>query len=664
MGVIPQRQVHLDFHTSEHIKGIGSKFSKEQFISCLKKGHINSITVFAKCHHGVAYFPSKTIHPHPYLEIDLLSEMLDACREAGVEAPVYISAGLDMQYVFEHPEHSIIDNRNGTHATVAEEDGVKFISDRPHAHYRRLCMNTPYLDHLVKQVEEVVERYRPIGIFLDIVGECVCYCENCRRTAREMGLDENDDASFIEVAKVVYKKYYTAINEAATRIKPDIRIFHNSGHIKCGRRDLAHANTHLEIESLPTGGWGYDHFPKTARYAMGLGMEYLGMTGKFHGTWGEFGGYKHPNALKYEVALSLANGAKCSVGDQMHPYGFLDDATYELIGQAYSDAEKLEEYCYDTTSVADIALLSLESYLVANNPPADAGACRMMLEGKYLYNVVDEDNDLSGYKLVIIPDGVKFSEALQNKLRAFVEGGGKLLMVGGASSDGKSTHGFDLGVELLGAGNYNPAYYHPHYNALGLTSATYLVREQMYKTRLTDNSAVALGYSRDTFFNRTPKHFCSHQHTPYVEEDSCPAVVIGKDGAYIAWDIFNEYATVGSIIHKDTFIKVVDELLGDKKTLKTNLGSAGVITLTDQKDKKRFVLHTLYAVPQTRGNGVQVIEDLPTIYGTTIELKLPVNVKKIYDALDKSEVAFTQDDDLCRITIDSFTCSKVLVIEY
>ena len=109
---------------------------------------------------------------------------------------------------------------------------------------------------------------------------------------------------------------------------------------------------------------------------------------------------------------------------------------------------------------------------------------------------------------------------------------------------------------------------------------------------------------------------------------------------------------------------MVDELLGDKKTLKTNLGSAGVITLTDQKDKKRFVLHTLYAVPQTRGNGVQVIEDLPTIYGTTIELKLPVNVKKIYDALDKSEVAFTQDDDLCRITIDSFTCSKVLVIEY
>ena len=64
---IPQRQVHLDFHTSECIDGIGSMFDKKQFQRCLKKGHVNSITVFAKCHHGWAYFPSKTNEIHPGL---------------------------------------------------------------------------------------------------------------------------------------------------------------------------------------------------------------------------------------------------------------------------------------------------------------------------------------------------------------------------------------------------------------------------------------------------------------------------------------------------------------------------------------------------------------------------------------------------------------------
>ena len=42
------RQVHLDFHTSEHIEDIGKKFDKKQFQTALKEGHINSITLFSK----------------------------------------------------------------------------------------------------------------------------------------------------------------------------------------------------------------------------------------------------------------------------------------------------------------------------------------------------------------------------------------------------------------------------------------------------------------------------------------------------------------------------------------------------------------------------------------------------------------------------------------
>lgn len=61
------RQVHLDFHTSEKIPGIGSRFSKAQFQEALKTGHVNSITVFSKCHHGWAYHPSKANEIHPGL---------------------------------------------------------------------------------------------------------------------------------------------------------------------------------------------------------------------------------------------------------------------------------------------------------------------------------------------------------------------------------------------------------------------------------------------------------------------------------------------------------------------------------------------------------------------------------------------------------------------
>jgi hypothetical protein len=54
------------------------------------------------------------------------------------------------------------------------------------------------------------------------------------------------------------------------------------------------------------------------------------MTGKFHQTWGEFGGFKRPEALRYECAAMLAFGARCSIGDQLHPSGEMNPDTYEL----------------------------------------------------------------------------------------------------------------------------------------------------------------------------------------------------------------------------------------------------------------------------------------------------------------------------------------------
>lgn len=662
MNIIPQRQVHLDFHTSGCIDGIGLMFDAEQFKSCLKKGHVNSITVFAKCHHGWAYFPSEANQMHPGLKFDLLSSMLKACDEIGVQAPVYISAGLDEKYFVEHPDQIVLASPDAKYPEIIEKDGVK-CSAEPIPNYHRICMNSPYLDVLVKQTEEVVRKFRPVGIFLDIVGETDCYCKYCRAEAERLGMDTEDPKTYKKLGRITYKKYYTAINNAARAIKPDIRIFHNSGHIPCGRRDLAEAHTHLELESLPTGGWGYDHFPKSARYVSCLGKEYLGMTGKFHLTWGEFGGFKHPNALRYEVALSLANGAKCSVGDQMHPYGFLDDATYELIGKAYSEAERVEEYCYEVESVADIGLLSAEAMVegLGKTPSCDVGACRMLLEGKYLYDVLDQECDFGKYKLIILPDIIKLTPELTDKLRRFVDGGGKLLCTGLSGTDENDALVFDLGVKIRGKSEFRPAYYHPNYDALGLTPSSYVIYSQMYDTELGDGEV--LGYSRNTFFNRAPEHFCSHKHTPYVMQDNSPAVVIGRQGGYIAFNAFTEYAEVGSYILKDTVLRVIDRLLGSEKTLKTNLPSCGVVTLNRQSGKNRDVLHMLYASPIKRGSGVEVIEELLPIYGTELEIKTS-EVKGVKLVPQNRDIPYEYRDGVLRFKVDEFSCSQIAIIQH
>src|SRR5260370_745835 len=65
-------------------------------------------------------------------------------------------------------------------------------------------------------------------------------------------------------------------------LNSDCTIFYNAGHIGPRHRPVRTAYTHFEVESLPSGEWGYLHFPMTIRYARNLGLDCLGHTGKFH----------------------------------------------------------------------------------------------------------------------------------------------------------------------------------------------------------------------------------------------------------------------------------------------------------------------------------------------------------------------------------------------
>ena len=83
MDKLPFRQVHLDFHTGQCMPGVGSKFSEEDFEKALKEGHINSITLFSKCHHGWSYHPTSVNKMHPSLDTDLLGRQLKVCKKTG-----------------------------------------------------------------------------------------------------------------------------------------------------------------------------------------------------------------------------------------------------------------------------------------------------------------------------------------------------------------------------------------------------------------------------------------------------------------------------------------------------------------------------------------------------------------------------------------------------
>ena len=510
--MLAYRQVHLDFHTSECIPGIGSKFDKRQFQEALKVGHVNSITIFAKCHHGWSYYPTKVNEMHPHLEFDLLKAQLDACKEIGVKSPVYLSAGFDEKMARDHSDWLI---RN-------LDETTDYTRDFSEAGYHRMCYNTPYLDKLLAEIDEVMTMYHPEGIFLDISTVMPCTCSYCRKSIVERGKDYRDPAAVLEQAEITFAEYTHRVEKIVHRHNPDCTIFHNAGHITRGRRDIAHANSHLELESLPTGGWGYDHFPMSAAYVMNLGMEYLGMTGKFHTTWGEFGGFKHPNALRYETGLSLAFGAKCSIGDQLHPNGKMNEKTYQLIGKAYEEVEAKEPWCYDAENICDIAVLGEEACLTeaASRDTihnGDIGANRVLLNGHYLYTFIDKEVDFNKFKVLILPDTVRLNKELANRLNAYLEQGGKLLLSGESGLwENEDVFAVETGAIYCGKNTYRP-----NYCLFKKKGAAEVVYQQSHLIEPVDGEIWL--YGQNSYFNRDLYHFSSHQHTPNNEETFFPA---------------------------------------------------------------------------------------------------------------------------------------------
>jgi hypothetical protein len=646
------RQVHLDFHTSEKIAGIGSAFDPARFQAALRLGHVDSITVFAKCHHGWHYHPTSAGRVHPQLGFDLLRAQIDAAHAIGVKTPVYLSAGLDEQTYWREPGWARRD----------ASGSVPWAGSNDKAGFHEMCMNSPYLNQLAAQVEETARTYDVDGIFLDIVGPRPCWCCRCV-TERLAEGDASDPVLIAAQSRRVYLNYTRRMREALDRAKPGARIFHNAGHITRGALAIAGQNTHLELESLPTGGWGYDHFPLSAGYARTTGMEFLGMTGKFHLSWGEFGGFKHPNALRYEAAAAIAQGAAVSVGDQLHPDGAMEEATYATIGAAFAEVEAKEAWIGDVRSLAEVALLSFEAvgqtvHEHGKGNGIDEGAVRMLLEGHVWFDVVDTRADWSRYKLLVLPDAIRPDAALAERLLAYVRAGGRILATGASGlKAGSDEQIFDFGAADAGPSPFSPEYIVPVEAVAPWPRTAFVVYGA--GRRLALRGGTVLAEREEPYFNRALGSFCSHQHTPNRRGAAGPAIVSGPHGTWIAHPVCHLYHERGQQILRELFMRALQRELRGLQ-IESSLPSAGRVTLMRQDAQKRDVLHLLFATPVKRGNGVEVIEDLIPLADVQVAVRRTAKPSTVRLVPEGKLLPFTYADGRVSFTVPTIVCHQMV----
>lgn len=671
------RQVHLDFHTSEHIEGIGSEFDPEEFASTLEKARVNSVTCFARCHHGWIYFDTKA-HPerrHPHLKKNLLKEQIEACRARDIRVPIYITVQWDHYTANAHPEWVAIDEMGCPLGTPPYEAGF----------YRELCVNSPYVETFLKpHVQEVLEGLPTDGIFFDIVRPLNCSCKYCLAQMEEQDIDPSNAEVRRQFGLETINEFKRKMTRFVRDFNEECTIFYNSGHISSRHRSIVDAYTHFELESLPGGGWGYLHFPSTVRLARNFGVECIGMTGKFHTTWGDFHSFKNEPALQFECFQMLALGAKCSVGDQLHPSGKIDQHVYDLIGSVYSEVEKREPWCREGRPVTEIGVFTVEEDYgteFGGLPPALMGAMRILEESAHQFDVVDFDSDFSNYSVLVLPDNILVSNELAEKIAAYMAAGGSLIASFESGMDAerhefeleelgvklKSNGPRDLNGEMVRGKPFLRADYAEYVLPTGSIGKGLPKTEHVMYVRGIDietrSSAETLVNKINSYFDRTYKHFCSHQQTPSSSQIAGPAVVKNGKAIYFANPIFSEYNRIAPRWHKQMFLNALDMLLPEP--LVQHDGPTTLrVSVNEQQEENRWVLHFLHYIPVRRSQSIDIIEDIISLHNVKVSVKVKGKARVITSVPDQETLSFEQKDGRVEFMLPELVGHQMVALDF
>jgi hypothetical protein len=633
---LPSRQVHLDFHTSELIPNVGRDFDKAQWQAAVRTGHLNSITVFAKCHHSWSYYPTKIGKPHPTLSRNLLGEQINACHEIGVRAPIYYTVGWSATDAETHPEW-VARRKDGSLQVTNYDVNAGPEDPKPITSWKNLCPSGTYKEMMLAQTDEICDIFEVDGFFYDICFREPCYCDECVMAMRELSMNPDNDADAARYNVIKWQQFMADCNAIIHAKRPEATIFYNGGASQYHPEWHA-GDTHFELEDLPTTWGGYDKFPIRAKYFANTGKDFLAMSGKFHTTWGEFGGFKHPDAIRFEAACMIAYGSRCSFGDQLHPNGVMDMATYQNIGEAYAYVEQIEEYGLDGQPASNLGLW------LSGSIPDDQGVANMLMESQYDFEVVAPTRDLSRYAAIILPGAACLDEQSADTLNAYIKDGGDLLVLGESALDAvKTRFELDVGATYVGPANYKMDYTVVETElAQGMVASPFLNYSAALRAQVTD--AQTLGCIKEPYFDRTYGHYCSHQNTPNRDEDAPqPAAWRKGNVVALAHRLGEIYYHHGARLHRQLFVNAL-RLIYAKPVVTTQLPSAGRVNVVHQRDMQRYVVHLMYAPPLQRGRCL-VIEDIPTLYDVPVSLSVPEKISGAYLAPSKIALQLENDGD-------------------
>ena len=654
---MPYRQIHVDFHTSPLIPDVASSFDAGEFTDTLREAHVNSVNLFAKCHHGMYYYPTKLGTQHPGLNgFDLFGAQIRACREAGIRSVAYTCAAWNEDTASRHPEWLCL-NREGLR-------GNKKPFSCGYTSWNTLCINQPDYKALLKQeLFEIWDNYRPDGFWIDIVNGYQCVCDHCREEMLLAGMDPENPSDVARHDRMIEIRFCREFYTYLKTLDPKLQVYFNN--MPYSLDDAANEAVSsvskrkyfdfIDIESLPSEDWGYDHFPIAAAYVNKYDAPLTMMNGKFHMSWGDFGSIRSQAALEYECFRALAFGAGCNIGDQMHPTGRLDRNVYRKIGEVYRQVEAKEPWCTGTRPVSEVGVFIASNPVRPEEPSLiENGVYRVLTELHIPFRFLNRKDSFDQCRLLILPDCFVPDAALAKRHDAFTASGGKLLLTGRSGFDPETGSSLlqDLHARFLGKSPYSVRYLRPDPEIFPkILPMDHVLYEPGYciePALQEDPAARTIAGIIPPYFERNYRHFCSHRQTPPAPVPAAEAGIFTSGNCIcISSPLFTDYMINGYLTHRDLIGRCIGLLL-ENPLLLTDLPSVTEVTIREKENA--LIVHLLNYVCRKKCRKLETVEDLYYVPECQIRIRLDEKPETVRLVPEEKDIPFTYSSGYVEIT--------------
>jgi len=669
----PWRKIHLDYHNSHHMTSVAKDFDPDEFGNRLADAHVSGIVLFAKDMHGYFYYPSEYGPVHPGLDHDLLGQQVEACRRRNIKVYAYYCTTWDNYLAEHHPEWLVI-NRDRSSFLPKFNEPPSFTA---------LCLsNEDFVELMLSHTREFLTRYEFDGIWYDmpVPRDGECFCKNCLMTLRTANLDPFDAGVQRKHKQELVTNWMRRSYALAHHICPGIQVDQNNQTV-FGLGERVPYLDNIDIEALPTAFWGYSYYPTHVRYARTFGTSVCGMTGRFQQSWADFGGLKHPNQLRMELAGIVANAAQCDIGDQLPPSGRLDPAVYATIGRCYADIERIESFLEHAAPVVEAAIIvqgrPLDPLGVLKTLATTAlgesvyGAVKLLMEAHIQFDIIEADADFDRYRLVILPDKLIVDDELACRLRTYLDQHGAIIASYHAlrQLEGSKSWVHIVDLEYDGESPFKPAYLKlasplsdtlPDYEyALYSETAQWLLN--------TTNTGAALAYIGEPLFQRSAEHYTSHAQTPFDHLTDYVGLFAHPQFGAAAFPLFSSYYRTGYWIYRELFLHLIERVLPER-LIETNAPLSTEVTVTHQvgtqHHPERWLVHVVNFSPNRRSPlHCEYLEDPIPLHAIRISLRIDDEIVKVYLAASGHQLPVSRDNGCWNVEIPRIEISEIVVFE-